>query len=435
MNSTMRNVVRLMKFWTFGIAVVIAAERPLVKAQTIDEEPSIEIAYENQTATLTFNGILLSADTINGPWNAITNADSPYVVDAAGAQKFYSAGPYGTNSLFSSSSLVTLKLAGPFQAYFDLAYAGMPDGINPPVREKPYFAGTVVMPGFMLPVNIRVRGNSSLQECPFPKLKFKVSREHRPGTPFADAREVKIGTHCAEGGRGTIGRLRDQIAAFREVLAYEVLALSGFVAPRVRRARIDYLDTTPSTNSTSAVGWQITREALVLEDIEVVAERLGGRALSDTETAELGPGDFDAQLSADLQLFHALIGNWDYSLGWDRRGTWNIEVLELADGTKKRFVPVAGDFDLASWVTGISRRFAPHDYHPELGDIERERLYDLEQIQQRVTPAMFVAARQRFVELRTVVESHIITAKVDEEGRANALRHVSAFYGALDAIK
>jgi hypothetical protein len=229
--------------------------------------------------------------------------------------------------------------------------------------------------------------------------------------------------------------LRDQTATFREVLAYEVLELMGFIAPRVRRARVEYRDTTPPTQSAETVGWQLTRDALILEDIEVVAERLGGRALAETEIAEVDTGAFDGQLVADLQLFHALIGNWDYSLGWDSRGAWNTEVLELAEGTEKRLIPVAGDFDLASWVTGMARRLAPHDYHPELGEIERETRYEIEQIQQRVGPAIFIAARQRFADQRAILESQIVHATVDEEGRANALRHVQAFYDALGAVR
>lgn len=112
-----------------------------------------------------------------------------------------------------------------------------------------------------LPVTMRVRGNSSLQECPFPKMKLKVSRENRVGTPFETARELKIGTHCAEGGRGTVGRLRDETAAAREALAYETMAVLGFEAPRVRRARIEYRDTTPGEAGTG-VGWQVMRRAL-----------------------------------------------------------------------------------------------------------------------------------------------------------------------------
>jgi hypothetical protein len=418
-------------------AIVLAAGAvclPL-KAPAADGQASIAILREGQRVKIDFAGVLLSADDLGGTWEPVPDADAPHIVAADRAGGYFRAGPYGTNSIFSSTSLVTISVSGPLQAFFDLAYAGTPDGIFPPVRQKPYFEGGVSLAGFALPVSLRVRGNSSLQECPFPKLKFKVAAEHRVGTPFADAREVKIGTHCAEGGRGGIGRLRDQTAAFREVLAYEALRLTGFHAPRVRRARIVYQDTTPPTNEAATVGWRITREALLLEDIEVLAARLGARVLDEVEITQIQPGAFDAQLAADMQFFHALIGNWDYSLAWDSRGVWNTEVLEMADESGKWLVPVAGDFDLASWVTGIARRRAPRDYHPEMGDIERETRYELEQIQKRCPPAVFAAARERFFAVRPALESHLLIVRVDDEGRAIALRHFHAFYDALDLVR
>lgn len=251
------------------------------------------------------------------------------------------------------------------------------------------------MGGLELPVSLRVRGNSSLQECPFPKLKFKVATDHRAGTPFADAREIKIGTHCAEGGRGNIGRLRDERAAFREALAYEVMTGLGFVGPRVRRAQIEYQDTSP-TNGGIDAGWRLARAAVILDDIEVVAERLGGRALSDAEIDKLSRGVFPEQLLADLQMLQALLGNWDYSLGVDVSGLWNTDVVELSD---KTVIPVAGDFDLASWVTGEVRPRTPRDYHPELPPVDRQVRYvryDLEQITLRVSGESFQSASNRF---------------------------------------
>jgi hypothetical protein len=279
-----------------------------------------------------------------------------------------------------------------------------------------------------LPVSLRVRGNSSLQECPFPKLKFKVSREDRGGTPFFDAREVRIGTHCAEGGQGTVGRLRDERAAFREALVYETMELTGFISPRVRRARIEYHDTT--TNGTADVGWRVTRHALILDDVEVVAERLGGRALEDEEVDALKDAGFEEQLVTDLSLFHALIGNWDYELSRDGTKMWNTDVIELADG---RLVAVAGDFDLCSWVTGKVRLNAPHDYRPELPDVPRQAHYEVEQIQKRVTPASFLAGRNRFASQRPAIVSQIALAQIDEPGRSNAVAHVMAFFDAVTA--
>jgi hypothetical protein len=175
----------------------------------------LQIVQEGTRATITFPDGLQSANAVTGPWTVVSNAVSPLSVDFRDSAKFYrSVETAPTGSVFSSREIVSWTLTGPFQKYFDLANAGMPDGIFPPHRETPYFDATVKLGSLQLPATVRVRGNSSLQECPFPKLKLKVSKENRAGTPFSDAREIKIGTHCADGGRGNIGRLRDERAAY-----------------------------------------------------------------------------------------------------------------------------------------------------------------------------------------------------------------------------
>lgn len=397
------------------------------QSENLIGKPTVAISRDATRVKLTFTGTLQSTEAVGGPWNDISNAASPFEDDTAGKQKFYRTRETDTGSIFSSRSLVSWTITGPFQTNFDLAFAGIPDGFFPPHREKPYFGGALKMGALDLPVSFRVRGNSSLQECPFPKLKLKISKDHRAGTPFADAREIKIGTHCAEGGRGPIGRLRDETAAYREALAYETMDLMGFISPRVRRARIDYHDTTPA-NSATVTGWQLSRNAVILDDVEVVAERLGGRALDDEEVAKLTKAGFDEQLIVDLRFLHALLGNWDYRLSSDGQNLWNTEVIELADG---KLVPVAGDFDLCSWVTETVRQSAPGGYHPELADVERRARYEIEQIQQSVTKPGFAAASDRFLAKRSAIESQINAALIDDAGRANALRHVTAFFEAL----
>jgi hypothetical protein len=371
------------------------------------------------------------ADTPTGPWTELAGTTSPHEEELSESVRFYRAVDVSPESVFASRSVVAWTIAGPLQPHFDLAFAGLPDGIFPPRREKPYFAATLEMATFGLPVSLRVRGNSSLQECPFPKLKFKISREHRDGTPFQDAREIKIGTHCAEGGRGNIGRLRDETAAFREALAYETMELLGFVSPRVRRARIEYRDTaTPGDPPTT--GWQVTRQALILDDIEVVAERRNATALSDAEIAALTDARFDEELVAGLELLHALLGNWDKKLSLDGRGLWNTDVIRFPDG---KLLPIAGDFDLSSWVTEVVRQSAPRDYRPDLPDVERQALYEVEQLRLRTSAPSFAAARQRFELRRTDLAAHLQNADVDAAGRTNALRHVAAFFSALELVQ
>jgi hypothetical protein len=224
--------------------------------------------------------------------------------------------------------------------------------------------------------------------------------------------------------------LRDERATFREALAYESMELMGFLTPRVRRARIDYRDTTP-TGEGGTVGWQVSRNAVILDDIEVVAERLGGRALEDEELTVLTNAAFGQQMITELQLFHTLLGNWDYGLSEDGQGLWNTDVVELAN---KQLVPVAGDFDLSSWVTGKARLSAPHDYRPDLPELDRQARYNIEQIQQSVSAKTFIAASNRFAPKRAAIESLIMAAEVDNPGRTNTLQHVKAFFDALAGI-
>jgi hypothetical protein len=360
----------------------------------------------------------------------VAGAISPHPLDPSPtSHRFYRALQPAPAGIFEDSSILEWTLTGPFQDHFDLAFAGMPDGIFPPRREKPYFPGAVQVHVLDLPISLRVRGNSSLQECPFPKLKLKVAKDDRQGTPFADAREIDIGSHCAEGGSGTVGRLRDERAVYREALAYEVMREAGFVAPRVRRALIEYRDTSladPTTEDT--VGWTLRRQALLMEDAEVVGERLGGRALDDAEIAALKDARFDPELVAGLRLLHALLGNWDYALSETGEGLWNIEVLAMADGS---FIPMAGDFDLASWVTDRVRLNAPHDYRPELPDLEREMFFQVETVRQGTGEVAFDAASARFRGKRAALEQLVRSSAVDEPGRRNIQNHLAAFFAAL----
>lgn len=411
--------------YVMGLVLLAAGVMP-VGGQLL---PSVKVSQETNGLRVRFTGALMTAASPAGPWQIVTNALDPYVPSPNEAGHYYRSFISMADPLFSADSVVPLKIAGPMQAAFEMAYAGSPDGIFPPIREKPYFDGLLMMGNRTFPVSLRVRGNSSLQECPFPKLKFKVSSDSRLGTPFEDAREVKIGTHCAEGGRGNIGRLRDETATYREALAYQVLHAAGFIAPKVRRALIEYQDTTPATNQGAEAGWNATRQALLIEDIEVVATRLSAvRVLDETELQAVDTAMLGEQLLTDMQLFHALIGNWDYSLSWNSKGVWNTEVLEMSNG---QLLPVAGDFDLASFVTGHVRGSAPRDYHPEMQELEREILFQVERIRGEAPKGTFEVAKQRFVEKRAAVEASIAASQLDNEGRANAIRHVAAFYDAL----
>lgn len=390
----------------------------------------VQIFRESGETRVEFTGALFSAPDPSGPWTLVPGARSPHRLEPIAEPTFFrSRQVFEGGALFGGTSIVPMSVRGPLQKHFDLALAGTPDGIFPPKREKPYFDGAVSFGGTNIAASLRVRGNSSLQECPFPKLKLKVSKETRVGTPFAEAREIKVGTHCAEGGRGGIGRLRDERATYREAVAYEVMETMGFLAPRVRRAVIAFEDTSEDRGFGNT-GWQITRAALLLEDIEVLAERVGGHALTDAELAALTKAEFRQQTVLELQLLHALLGNWDYGLSLEGRGLWNTDVIQFDNGTYRA---VPGDFDLASWVTERVSLNAPWDYFPELPDLERQMKFQVSELRGSVGQDVWQAAVQRYQERKSALEEKLRTVVVDEEGRANMQRHLTAFFGELGA--
>jgi hypothetical protein len=94
-----------------------------------------------------------------------------------------------------------------------------------------------------------------------------------------------------------------------------------------------------------------------------------------------------------------------------------------------------GDFDLSSWVTEKVRLNAPSDYRPELGDVERQVSYTIEEIRRASDPAIFAAAEELFMDNRSAMEALVNTADVDDAGRDNALRHITAFFSALVPVK
>lgn len=420
-----------MRAFDSGISMVMCTVALLASEPRLTTTlPGIELSTAGGQVQIAYTGILQATEELPGTWTDVTNATNPYIPDRFAAAKFFRT--RGTSSIFSSEEIVIFSIQGPLQEHFDLAFAGLPDGIFPPVREKPWFTGQIMIGPQTVPVDLRVRGNSSLQECPFPKLKFKVSRTDRAGTPFFDAREVKIGTHCAEGGRGPIGRLRDERAVFREALAYEMMQILEFLSPRVRRARIEYSDTS-NTNRTSEVGWTVTRNAMILDDADVIAERLGGSALKEEEIPKLTNANFGLQLVTDLQVFQVLIGNWDYAITQDPREVWNFDVIQLPN---LQVLPVAGDFDLSSFVTEEVLVDVPWDYYPELPTLERQARYDLEQIKARVQeigPETFTNAKTRFESKRPLLEAKVNAVVIDESGRTNALAHLDAFFKGLTA--
>ena len=354
--------------------------------------------------------------------------------------------------VFADRSLLTLGLDGPFDDLFAAAHAGVPNGPLPGLPRRVFDE----MPGKLtftmtsgergsLDVTIKVRGNSSVSECPFPKLTVKLTDAAKAvaaKTPFARNTKFKIGTHCADAGdgqTGTVGRLRNEKSPLREQLILSELEALGLPATLASRpARITYTDV--KSHATTE------RNAMLFEDQKALALRSGAPkkvcrtvgaeeecdpVLTDEELAALDPRNGLAHdRIAAFVLFHAAVGNWDWRLDLAPEATpghgsrvWNHDVVMLGDGTA--LTPVAHDFDLASAVTG---RIGPADITAPALTAQLTRMLAETT---GLSDTEVDGARALFRAKKDALYAAVERSPTDLAGKALAKQHLDAFFVAI----
>src|SRR5262245_57377032 len=133
--------------WMTVVLGCLAADNP--QPPTLSPPtPTLSLTRNGKKVIATYSGTLQAAASITGPWTNVLNATNPYSFSASAP--FAAFRTRTSDSVFASSTVVSLSLVAPFQENFELAHAGEPDGIFPPVREKPYFEGTLYMTGLEL---------------------------------------------------------------------------------------------------------------------------------------------------------------------------------------------------------------------------------------------------------------------------------------------
>ena len=330
----------------------------------------------------------------------------------------------GDHDFFDDPSVVVFTIEAPLQQLFDRGVRD--DSFSVPGQLS--FAGS----SDRLDAELSVRGHTSRKECPFPKLKLKLKGD---AGPFAKLHGVKINTHCGESPgeelSSDFGRLANEKSPWREAAAYRIVEAAGARTPRVRPARITYLD------SSSGPPQQITRNALIVEDDDDVRKRFDA-------TDEIQPAAFTSARelftpddTARAAFTEAMIGNFDWCLmmapgdGYRcdaRRKLWNVTALRTPAGA----IPVLGDFDLAGPVTG------PHSWFEHTfprgfsaSDVDTEVIAQVQRTRTLFDRPLLDRMRQDFIARRDAIVRAIDGAPVDPRGAALARAYVDAFYRAI----
>ncbi len=185
-----------------------------------------------------------------------------------------------------------------------------------------------------VPLKLRTRGGYRLAHCDYPPIRLRFNDSTARGTLFEKLRNPKLTTHCRS-------RPEYEEITPQEYAIYRVLALVTPVSLRSRLLRVTYEDTAGAVRP-------VTRYALVTEDPDRLARRLGGtfRTTPGTKIGALQPSH-----AALLGVFQYFIGNTD----WSVPGLHNIALLSIRDTT----FALPFDFDWAGVINAPYARPAP----------------------------------------------------------------------------
>jgi hypothetical protein len=177
-----------------------------------------------------------------------------------------------------------------------------------------------------IPTLIKTRGIWRLKNCEFPPLRLNFKGEQTKGTVLEGIDKPKLVSFC---------RNND---TFEEYITQEMqlYRIYGLLTPATHRARLLHL-----TYADSASGKiTATRMAILLEEPEIVAARLGG-VLVNIKGAT--PSDLLPSQDVLASVFQYFIGNTD----WSTFALHNVELVRNPDGDH---LPIPYDFDFSGVI-------------------------------------------------------------------------------------
>jgi len=217
--------------------------------------------------------------------------------------------------------------------------------------EEQYHTAMLTYQEKQLPIQVKTRGNfrKDKEICDFPPLSMLIDSLSALETPFATHSRLKLVTHCQQLDDTYEQMVLEEYASYK---TYNLFTPKSF---KVRLAKITYKDTKDSTYSSEKL-------AFFLETSKVMAKRIGGKLVKETDTIQqVACNSF---LMTQMALFEFMIGNTDWSVS----NKHNIALVKMPN---EQVLPVPYDFDCAGIVD------APYaSPSPELRlKSVRERLY------------------------------------------------------------
>jgi hypothetical protein len=346
--------------------------------------------------------------------------------------------PAGASTPLAAPEGPLFRAVEPFEFKLRASFQELLSRVNEPTVESPVdgvleYDDLRTGQAEALAVRIKLRGNSSLRLCTFPKIEFSfVQKEKLVGTVFEGQRKIDLNTHCTPEGLGSAFPLREE-------LIYRMMRVLGIPTYGSRPAAATYVE------SSTGIELHEGAPAFFLEDRKSVLKRTGGvevlnsfQAIGAEPSADRrydfkgyrhAPGVDEGEI-ARTYLLEAAVGNYDWILPGELSEKWsylqNIKLIETSE-PRSFFFPV--DFDRSAIVyEGGAVRFVGEESFT-VTPANRDKILELElaAARKRFEPAVFDQAKSAFIakkeELRVLLAAQY----------PDMAEHLMDFYRHLEA--
>ncbi|PHN05233.1 hypothetical protein [Flavilitoribacter nigricans] len=253
---------------------------------------------------------------------------------------------------------------------------------------------------------IRSRGNFRRRVCDFPPIKIKFPKEKLVGADIKPHNKLKLVTHCLD------DRNAGQENLLKEYLAYKLYQELTDQSYRVQLVRISYEDTKGKVS-------RVKRYAIILEDTDEMAERLGGE---ECDCLNPQKEQLDLRLEGIHAMYQYMIGNEDWSIAMNR----NLKMVKPLDG--QHWKPVPYDFDFSGLVNAS---YALPNTQMGLRSIQ-DRLYLGMPIADTELEYLFEYFRSKRGALVQIVEDCKFLSR---NGRNEVIDYLESFYLTIDQME
>lgn len=256
-----------------------------------------------------------------------------------------------------------------------------------------------------IPVELKTRGNYRLNNCYFPPVKMKMSKNDVKGTLFKGSRSLKLVLPCM-----LEKNKNDYI--INEYLAYKVYEIVGDYHFKVRLVSIDFAEEKGNKIKEHDL------KGILIEDPDDMAKRYDGQILD----RNFHPLAMDALSSVQNSFFQYLVGNTDFSTA--------VQHNEKLLFSGNKVIPVPYDFDMSGFVnTSYAVVSQIGDEQLDLYSV-RERLYrgfkrDLSIIEG--VRQVYIAHKMEIVHLINSMEGQFD----DKKNYESTIRYVNDFFEVL----